>query len=120
MASGGAYPGDLLTTRVFCPKKLPGNYLNIRLAGVQSNRSAVGARICLEAGGRKQYREISGGTNFGCLPFEQHFGLGSATKVDAIQIRWPRGLVQRFTGLPVNDTVRLTEGQSVWERPYRP
>jgi tetratricopeptide (TPR) repeat protein len=120
LASGGAYPGDLLTTRVFCPKKLPGNYLNVRLAGVQSNRSAVGARICLEAGGRKQYREISGGTNFGCLPFEQHFGLGTATKVDAIQIRWPRGLVQRFTGLPVNDTVRLTEGQSVWERPYRP
>ncbi len=120
LASGGAYPGDLLTTRVFCPKELPGNYLNVRLVGVHSNRSAIGARVCLEAGGRKQYREISGGTNFGCLPFEQHFGLGSATKVDAIQIRWPRGLVQHFTSLPVNDTVRFTEGQSVWERPYRP
>lgn len=119
LAAGGAYPGDLLTTRVFCPKRLPGNYLNVRLVGVKSNRSAIGARVCLEEGGRKQYREVSGGTNFGCLPFEQHFGLASATKVDAIQIRWPSGLVQRFTDLPLNDTVLFTEGKSEWQRPYR-
>jgi VCBS repeat protein/ASPIC/UnbV protein len=119
LSAGGAYPGDLLTTRVFCPKRLPGNYLNVRLSGVKSNRSAIGARVCLEAGGRKQYREVSGGTNFGCLPFEQHFGLATAVKTDAIQIRWPSGLVQRFTGLPVNDTLLFTEGKSGWERPYQ-
>jgi len=119
LSAGGAYPGDLLTTRVFCPKRLPGNYLNVRLAGVKSNRSAIGARICLEAGGRKQYREISGGTNFGCLPFEQHFGLANANAVDAVQVRWPSGLRQSFTGLPVNDTILFTEGQSGWERPYQ-
>ncbi|MBZ5507082.1 MAG: CRTAC1 family protein [Acidobacteriia bacterium] len=120
VASGGAYPGDLLTTRVFYPKRLPGNYLNVRLEGTTSNRSAIGARICLEADGRKQYRDVSGGTNFGCLPFEQHFGLAAAHKVDALQIRWPSGLVQRFTGLPINDTVRFTEGRTGWERPYQP
>lgn len=120
LASGGAYPGDLLTTRVFCPKRLPGNYLNVRLTGVKSNRSAIGARICLEAGGRKQYREVSGGTNFGCLPLEQHFGLAKAAKVDRLQIRWPSSLVQRFTDLPINDTVLFTEGQSGWDRPYQP
>ena len=120
VASGGAYPGDLLTTRVFYPKRLPGNYLNVRLEGTVSNRSAIGARICLEADGRKQYRDVSGGTNFGCLPFEQHFGLAAAQKVDALQIRWPSGLVQRFTGLPINDTVRFIEGRAGWERPYQP
>src|SRR5262249_52534444 len=104
-ASGGAYPGDLLTTRCFYPKRLPGNYLNVRLVGVKSNRSAIGARVTLEAGGRKQMREIDGGSNFGCLPFEQHFGLADISKVDAIQIRWPSGLIQRFTDLPVNDTL---------------
>jgi hypothetical protein len=119
LASGGAYPGDLLTTRVFCPKRLPGNYLNVRLVGVKSNRSAIGARVCLEAGSHKQYREVSGGTNFGCLPFEQHFGLAAATKIDAMQIRWPSGLVQRFIGLPINDTLLFTEGKSGWESPYR-
>jgi tetratricopeptide (TPR) repeat protein len=119
LASGGAYPGDLLTTRIFCPKRLPGNYLNVRLAGVKSNRSAIGSRVCLDTDGHKQYREVSGGTNFGCLPFEQHFGLGTATKVDAVEIRWPSGLQQRFVGLPINDTLLFTEGKSAWERPYQ-
>jgi len=81
-----------------------------------SNRSAIGARVCLEAGGRKQYREVSGGSNFGCLPFEQHFGLAAIEKIDALQIRWPSGLIQRFTDLPVNTTLRITEGQGTWEQ----
>lgn len=119
VASGGAYPGDLLTMRVFYPKRLAGNYLNVRLVGTQSNRSAIGARVCLEAGGKKQYREVSGGSNFGCTPFEQHFGLGTIDKVDAVQVRWPSGLVQRFVGLPANDTIQFKEGDTTWTRPYR-
>jgi hypothetical protein len=114
--SGGAYPGDLLTTRVFCPKRLPGNYLNVRLSGVKSNRSAIGARITVTAGGHKQYREVSCGSSFGCLPLEQHFGLGILEKIEAIQIRWPNRLVQNFTDLPVNQTLLFTEGQGIWER----
>jgi hypothetical protein len=119
LSAGGAYPGDLLTTRVFYPKRLAGNFLNVRLSGVKSNRSAIGARVTLTAGGRKQYREISGGSNFGCLPLEQHFGLATADKVDALQIRWPSGLMQQFTGLPVNQTLRFTEGQTTWETAHR-
>jgi tetratricopeptide (TPR) repeat protein len=118
VAAGGAYPGDLLTTHVFYPKRLPGNYLNVRLTGVRSNRSAIGARLCLEAGGRKQYREINGGSNFGCLPLEQHFGLAEIERVDSLEIRWPSGLVQRFTDLPVNDTIRFTEGEAAWKKVY--
>jgi hypothetical protein len=91
----------------------------VRLAGVKSNRSAIGAKISLEAGGRRQYREVSGGSSFGCLPFEQHFGLADLTKVDALQIRWPSGLVQRFNDLPANDTLSFTEGEGTWQRPYR-
>ena len=119
VAAGGAYPGDLLTTGVFRPKKLPGNYLNVRLVGVKSNRSALGARVTLEAGGRRQVREVSGGSNFGCTPFEQHFGLGTLAKVDALEIRWPTsGLVQRFIDLPANRTLRFVEGQAAWEDVY--
>ncbi|MBZ5667781.1 MAG: FG-GAP-like repeat-containing protein [Acidobacteriia bacterium] len=118
VAAGGAYPGDLLTTSVYCPKSLPGNYLNVRLGGVKSNRSAIGARVSLEAGGRRQFREVSGGSNFGCLPFEQHFGLADILKVDAVEIRWPSGLRQRFEGLPVNKTLEFTESQSNWKDVY--
>src|SRR5262249_39429155 len=110
VAAGGAYPGDLLTTSVYCPTKLPGHYLNVRLVGTKSNRSAIGTRVCLCAGGRRQYREVTGGSNFGCLPLEQHFGLGGISKVDAVEIRWPSGLEQRFEGLELNRVLEFTEG----------
>jgi tetratricopeptide (TPR) repeat protein len=110
VASGGAYPGDLLTTSLYRPKVLPGNYLNVRLTGVRSNRDGVGARLCLRAGGREQYREVGGGTNFGCLPYEQHFGLAGSERVESLEIRWPSRLVQRFENLPVNQTLRIREG----------
>lgn len=118
VAGGGAYPGDLLTTGVYCPTRLPGNYLNVRLAGVQSNRSAIGARVCVEAGRRKQYREVGGGSNFGCLPHEQHFGLADVSTVDSLDIRWPSGIRQRFEGLPINITIQITEGADSWTDVY--
>jgi tetratricopeptide (TPR) repeat protein len=118
VASGGAYPGDLLTTGVFYPKTLPGNYVNVRLVGTKSNRSAIGARITLEAGGMKQTREVSGGSNFGCLPLEQHFGLAAHTKVDTIIIRWPSQQIQRFDNLEMNKTYEFTEGQDGWTDVY--
>ena len=111
VGAGGQYPGDLLTTTVYCPTTLPGNYVNVRLVGTKSNRSAVGARVSVEAGGTKQHREISGGTNFGCLPLEQHFGLGSIASIDAIIVRWPSGLVQRFSDVPINKTWEFIEGR---------
>jgi hypothetical protein len=111
VGAGGAYPADLLTMGVYYPKTLPGNYVNIRLTGVKSNRSAIGARISVEAGGRKQFREVSGGTNFGCMPFEQHFGLADIGEVDALEIRWPSGLTQKFGKLAVNRIYQFTEGE---------
>ncbi len=118
VGAGGAYPGDLLTTSVYCPKTLPGNYLNVRLVGVKSNRSAIGARITVEAGGKMQYREVSGGSNFGCMPFEQHFGLAEIPVIGAVEVRWPSGLLQRFEGLPINKTVEFVEGESAWRDVY--
>jgi len=90
----------------------------VRLAGVVSNRSAIGARVTIEAGGRKQFREVSGGSNFGCMPLEQHFGLGALSAVDALEIRWPSGLKQRFSGVPINRTCEFTEGAAHWRDVY--
>ena len=84
----------------------------------KSNRNAVGARMKLEAGGREQHRLVSGGSGFGYLPYEQHFGLADWTKVDGLEIWWPSGLKQRLVNLPCNDTIRITEGQDGWERVY--
>jgi FG-GAP-like repeat/ASPIC and UnbV len=120
VASGGAYPGDLLTVGAFCPKERLGHYLNVRLVGTRSNRSAIGARLKIEAGGRPQHRLVAGGSQFGCLPFEQHFGLGPHTRVvDAIEIGWPSGLRQRVEGpIAADNTIRITEGDDRIEDVY--
>jgi hypothetical protein len=120
VASGGAYPGDLLTVGAFCPKERLGHYLNVRLVGTRSNRSAIGARVKIDAGGREQHRLVSGGSQFGCLPFEQHFGLGAATQVvDAIEIWWPSGLRQRIEGPILADTtISITEGDATLRDVY--
>ncbi len=110
IAAGGAYPGDLLTTTVYRPVTRPGHYLNVRLVGTTSNRDAIGARLVLHAGQRQMHRLVSGGSQFGCLPFEQHFGLGDAVTADALDIWWPSGLRQRVTPLPVDTTIRVVEG----------
>ena len=117
VAAGGAYPGELLTSSVFCPKERTGNYLNVRLTGTKSNRDAIGARVTLHTGATQQMRELGGGTNFGCLPLEQHFGLGTLAEVDALEIRWPSGLRQRVENPPVNSTIRVIEGRPGWEIP---
>jgi hypothetical protein len=118
VATGGLYPGDLLTTTVFRPKCLPGNYLNVRLVGTRSNRDAIGARLTLRADGREQHRLLSGGSGFGCLPCEQHFGLATLTQIDSLEIRWPSGYVQRLDQLPINHTLRIFEGREGWEAVY--
>ena len=119
VGAGGAYPGDLLTMNVYCPTEVPGSYLNIRLKGVKSNRSAIGARLTLHAAGlAPQMREVSGGSNFGCLPFEQHFGLGAAATADSLDIRWPSGLKQTMTDLPINRTIEIIEGLPGWTDVY--
>ena len=118
IADGGMYPGDLMTTLVYRPETLPGNYLNVRLVGATSNRNAIGARLKLEAGGHCQHRAVDGGSGFGCLPFEQHFGLGRLNRIDALEILWPSGMKQRFQDLPVNDTIEFVEGSREWRRVY--
>jgi hypothetical protein len=119
VASGGAYPADLLTTSVFRPKTLPGNYLNVRLVGTKSNKNAVGARLKLDAGGRSQHTLVSGGSGFGYLPYEQHFGLGNLQQVDSLEISWPSGRKQRLENLPFNNTIRIIEGKDGWEEVYK-
>jgi len=113
IATGGAYPGDLMTSSVFCPKERLGNYLAVKLYGTKSNRDAYGARLKLVAGGREQHRVLNGGSNFGCLPLQQHFGLGKLTKAESLEIWWPSGLRQRFENLSANQLVKITEGEEL-------
>jgi len=114
VATGGQYPGDMMTSSLFCPTSRPGNYLSVHLTGTTSNRDAIGARLKLVAGGREQHRVVNGGSNFGCMPPDQHFGLAQLTQVESLEVWWPSGLRQRFAALPANRRIFITEGRNTW------
>jgi enediyne biosynthesis protein E4 len=88
-----------------------GNFINVAVSGTKSNRSGIGARILVTAGGRKRVSEVmSGGSYYSQNSLVSHFGLGSISTVDQLEIRWPSGLVQNWSALPVNQKVIATEG----------
>jgi hypothetical protein len=87
-----------------------GHYLNISLTGTKSNRSAIGARVTVSAGGRKLLNEVmSGGSYYSQNSLTLHFGLGPANAVDSIEIRWPNGGIQRVGKTAVDQTLHITE-----------
>ncbi len=105
------------------------HWLEMRLRGTTSNRAAIGARVRVKAivSGETavwQMREVTGQTGYCGQTLEQHFGLGQATAVDSLWVRWPSGTVESFTDVPVDRYLTLTEG-SGWsgvtaERPTVP
>ena len=87
------------------------NAIAITLSGTRSNRSAIGARCTIVADGRKQMAEVvSGGSYFSQNSFTLYFGLGKAEEVDRIEVRWPAGETEAWTGVAANRTIGLTEG----------
>ncbi|HXO42295.1 MAG TPA: CRTAC1 family protein [Thermoanaerobaculia bacterium] len=93
-----------------------GNWIELKLAGVKSNRDAIGARVTLRAGGQRLIREVNGGNGFESQSSTRlHFGLGPAARIDELEIRWPSGLVEKLppAAVPVNRIYRVEEGRGV-------
>lgn len=79
--------------------KKSGNALELKLVGTVSNRDAIGASVRLTAAGKTMTRQVEAGSGYASqMMLPVHFGLGDAKQVDAIEIRWPSGLVQRIEG----------------------
>ncbi len=91
-----------------------GNWILLRLIGVKSNRDAIGARVTVRVGAHQQTQEVrSGGGYISQSDFRLHFGLGAATQVDSVEIRWPSGLVERLDHLNANRIVKIREGVGI-------
>ncbi|WP_289644544.1 FG-GAP-like repeat-containing protein [Maribacter aestuarii] len=87
------------------------NFLNVQLTGVQSNVNGIGARVELHGPWGTQIREVRSGEGYGVFnSFTQHFGIGSATTIDRIVVRWPSGIVDEVTAPNPNQFVTITEG----------
>jgi len=94
---------------------IPGrHWISLELAGAKSNRLAIGARIKLVAGGMTQTDEIhSGGSYLSQNDVRVHFGLGAATKVDSVEIRWPSGANETIKNLAADKFYSVLEGKGI-------
>lgn len=87
-----------------------GNWLEVRLEGRVSNRSALGAKLRIVAGGTHQVREVGAQSSYlSQNSLVQHFGLGQALAVDTLEVRWPSGTRQTLLGLTGNALVTVVE-----------
>ena len=88
-------------------------WLEMKLVGTVSNRSAIGAKVRVHAtiGGKTfwQMREINTGGGWNSVPLVAHFGLGDATNADIVRIEWPSGLVQEFQNVAPKQILTYTE-----------
>ena len=79
------------------------HWLQVKLQGTKSNRSGIGARVRVVAGGVNRIREISGGSGYHQDAMVASFGLGSATSIELLEVRWPSGIVQAVDPAPAVD-----------------
>ena len=88
-------------------------WLEVKLVGTVANRSAIGAKVRVNAtiGGKtfQQTREISNGGGWNLSPLIAHFGLGDATNVTTLRIEWPSGSIQEFQNVAPRQNLTITE-----------
>ena len=103
-----------------CDSSSGNNWIKVKLIGVKSNRSGIGARVVCTTtvpGESKPHRQIdevrSGGSYFSQSDLRVHFGLGKAEKVDVLEIRWPSGQVDTIKDAATNQVVYVKEGQGI-------
>ena len=95
----------------------PQNWLTIALVGTKSPRDAVGARLEVRIGDRRLMEDVRGGGSYlSHSDSRVHVGLGSAARVDGIDIRWPSGLVQRIGSVDANAFLTIKEGEGIISR----
>jgi enediyne biosynthesis protein E4 len=93
------------------------HWVSFELAGTKSNRLAIGARVKITAGGATQTDEIhSGGSYLSQNDLRVHFGLGTATKIDSVEIRWPSGATDVVKDVGADKFYTVLEGKGIVER----
>jgi len=111
---GGAYTGDLARNALFMNPGTTNHWLKLKLVGTKANRAAIGARLKITlqttAGPRELHRTVSSGGSFGSNPLRQEIGLGNATAISAIEIRWPGSNTrQTVMGLQLDHSYQIRE-----------
>lgn len=90
------------------------NWLKLTFQGIQSNSNGIGARIEIYGAWGKQIRDVRSGEGFKYMSsLNTHFGIGTASTIDQVVIKWPSGIVDTFTNVAPNQVLNVVEGQTL-------
>jgi hypothetical protein len=93
-----------------------GHWLKVKLVGVKSNRSAIGARVTVRYGGKVQAQQVLSQASFYSVnDFRLHFGLGEADTAD-VEILWPTGKKEILVKVASDQLVTVREGSGIVKR----
>jgi hypothetical protein len=115
---GGAFLGDAYNNSLYInPGQNKNNWINIRLTGTETNKSAIGTKLKVsfrENGiSRTVYRDVNTGGSFGCSSLRREIGIGQATSIDQIEITWQKTKkVQTLKNIKPNQFITLKEGEA--------
>jgi len=88
--------------------------LRVKLEGTKSNRDGIGAIVRVQSGKDKQWQMLRSGSSYlSQSELVLTFGLGGQTRVDAIEVQWPSGQVDKLPGVATDQTVTVQEGKGV-------
>jgi hypothetical protein len=90
------------------------NAVLVQAVGATSNRSGIGTRLTLTAGGRQQVRQVQSGSSYLAQnDLRGHFGLGPAARAERLEIRWPDGSTEVVENLAANQRVTVLQGRGI-------
>lgn len=100
-------PAGLLTNQT----PTPGHFLSLQLCGTQSSRDAIGATVEITVAGQKIVKQLTAGDGYHASNERRLlFGIGEATRVEQLSIRWPSGVFQSWSDIPAGTFATLVEG----------
>jgi hypothetical protein len=105
----GEPPSVLLNT-----SRSPFHRVLFKLVGTKSNRAAIGARVTIRSAGIKQFSEVRSGASYlSQNDLRLHFGLGTASKMESVEIRWPNGSTEILHNVPADVIYTIVEGSGI-------
>lgn len=90
------------------------NWVKMNLKGIESNSNGIGARVEIHGSWGKQIRDVQSGVGFRHMStLNPHFGIGQATAIDSVIVRWPSGKVDLICNPEINTTIFIEEGSGL-------
>ena len=111
--------GQSASNQLFLNEGYGNNSIEVKAIGTLSNHSAIGAVVKIKTGGKIQMDQVTSGASYaGQNSLVLHFGVGSNQIVDELHIRWPSGVEESYTDLPINHLFTLTEQTGIQSNPF--